>query len=82
VTNSEIELLKRSIDKNVEIRTTFGEIMIAKIGFVMHSEEYDEHDVTYQVASSNMMDWYERHGKDHSYVLDFELILSVKPADH
>jgi hypothetical protein len=81
MTDPEIELLKRSIDKQVKIRTTCGEVMIARIGFVTHWEEHDEHDIIYKVVSSNMMDWYERHGKDESYLLDFDKILSVNPVD-
>jgi len=81
VTKPEIELLKDSIDKNVEIRTVDGEILVAKVNTVIHWEEHEEHEITYRVVSSSMMAWYERHGKDEYYVLDFEKIVSVKAAD-
>jgi hypothetical protein len=82
MTNAEIELLKKNIDKDVEIRTVRGEVMVAKVGFVTHWEEYDEHSIIYKVVSSNMMKWYERHGKDDHYELDFDEILSVRLVDH
>ena len=81
MTDAEINLLKNSIDKNVEIRTVEGEILVAKVNTVIHWDEHEEHEITYRVVSSNMMAWYERHGKDEYYVLDFERIVSVKPAD-
>lgn len=81
MTKPEIELLKNSIDKNVEIRTVDGEILVAKVNTVIHWDEHGEHEITYRVVSSNKMAWYERHGKDEYYVLDFERIISVKPAD-
>ena len=55
MTETEIQCLKDHIGKLVEIETTFGEErLIARIVFVMHSEEYDEHDLQYQMVSTNI----------------------------
>lgn len=45
----------------------------------MHDEEYHEHDVLYEVISSNKLDSYVHLGETGGYVLDFGRILSVKP---
>lgn len=79
MTETEVQYLKENIDKVVEIRTVAGENLVAKILFVTHSDEYDEHDVLYQVVSSNMMDFYTRANAG-GYVLDFDEIVSVKPV--
>ena len=76
MTESEIQCLKDSVDKLVDIETTDGERLIAKVVFVAHSEEYDEHDVQYELVSTSMPEAYARMG---DYVLDFEEIVSVKP---
>lgn len=76
MTESEIQCLKDNIDKLVEIETADGERLVARLVFVMHSEEYDEHDVQYQMISTNMPEAYTRSG---DYVLDFDKIVSVKP---
>jgi hypothetical protein len=79
MTEFEIQCLKDNIDKTVEIETTFGERLIAKVLFVTHSVEYDEHDLLYEVVSSNRPDFYARHANSGGFVLDFGEILSVKP---
>ena len=79
MTAVEIQLLKDSIDKTVEIETTEGERLIARVLFVTHDEEYDEHDVLYEVVSSNMLDSYAHREDSGGYVLDFGKILSVRP---
>ena len=76
MTECEIQYLKDNIEKLVEIETTFGERLIARVVFVMHSEEYDEHDVQYQVVSTNMPEVYAKAG---DYVLDFDKIMLVRP---
>jgi hypothetical protein len=76
MTESEIQCLKDSIDKLVEIETAFGERLIAKVIFVMHSEEYNEHDVQYQMISTSMP---EAYATAEDYVLDFDDIVTVKP---
>ncbi len=79
MTENEIQCLKDNVDKSVEIETVEGERLIAKVLFVMHSEEYDEHELLYEVVSSNKLDTY-RHLEDAGgYTLDFSKILAVRP---
>ncbi|MGP8252372.1 MAG: hypothetical protein ACLQHF_10080 [Terracidiphilus sp.] len=80
MTDAEIQLLKDSIDKYVQIQTVDGEYLTAKILFVTHSEEYDEHEVLCEMVSSNMAEFYNRHKDSRAFVFDFEKIVSVKPA--
>jgi len=80
MTPADIQYLKDNIDKFVEIRTVDGECLIAKILFVTHSDEYDEHEVTYEVVSSNMIDSYLHREITGGYVVDFEKIVSVRPV--
>jgi hypothetical protein len=79
VIESDIQCLKDNIDKAVEIQTIDGERLIAKVLFVTHDQEYDEHEVLYEVVSSNMIQSYAHLENAGGYVLDFEKILSVKP---
>jgi len=76
VIESEIRFLKDSIDKLVEIKTTASERLIARVLFVTHSEEYDEHDLLYEMVSTNTP---EAYGMPGDYVLDFDKIVSVTP---
>jgi hypothetical protein len=79
MTISEIQCLKDNVDKIVEIETTSGERLIAKVLFVNHSEEYDEHDLLYEVVETNMPEFYASHKDCGGFVMDFEYIVSVKP---
>ena len=78
MTETDIQCLKDNIDKEVEIQTTDGEQLVAKVLFVTHDEEHDEHDVLYEVISSNMLDSYAHLDRAGGYVLDFAKIISVK----
>ena len=80
MTVADIQCLKDNIDKLVEIRTTNDECLTARILFVTHDDEYDEHDVLYEVVSSNQIDSYRHLETSGGYMLDFEEIVSVKPA--
>ena len=79
MTAIEIQFLKDSVDKVVEIETIDGERLVAKVLSVFHSEEYDEHEVFYEVVSSNMLNSYPRLEDSAGYAMDFGKILSVKP---
>jgi hypothetical protein len=79
MTESEIQCLKDNIDKTVEIETVYGERLIAKVLFVTHSEEYDEHDLLYQMVSTNLPGFYVNHKDSGGFVLDFDHIISVRP---
>jgi hypothetical protein len=72
-------VLKENIDKAVEIQTIDGELLIAKVLFVTHDQEYDEHEVLYEVVSSNMIQSYVHLENAGGYALDFEKIVSVRP---
>ena len=79
MTESEIQCLKDNVDKAVVIETLDGERLIAKVLFVTHCEEYDEHDVLYEMISSSTPDFYAKHADTRGFVLDFDRIASVKP---
>jgi len=76
---SEIDLLKRSVDQNVEIETEGGEKLVAKVLFVVHCADYDEHELLYEVVSSNMGDTYHHRETSGGYLLDFNEIATVRP---
>jgi len=80
MTEADIQCLRNHIDGPVEIRTIDDEYLIAKILFVAHNDEYDEHDVLYELVSSNQADWYAHHGSAGAFVLGFDRIVSVKPC--
>jgi single-stranded DNA-specific DHH superfamily exonuclease len=82
MTKSDIQCLKDNVDKSVEIMTIDDECLIAKVLIVTHNDEYDEHDVLYEVVSSNKMDFYLNHKDAGGFVLDFDRIISVKPVPH
>ncbi len=79
MTEADIECLKRNTGREVQIVTTEGEHLIAKVLFVTHDQDYDEHDLIYEVVSSNMLYSYANLDKTGGYVLGFENIVSVKP---
>ena len=81
MTDSEIQFLKDNIDKTVEIETNEGERLIAKVLFVTYDEEYDEHELTYQVVSLSMLESYLNLENSGGYVLDFDKIVSVRPLN-
>ena len=80
MTEADIQCLKDNIEKLVEIRTTDDECLVAKILFVTDDEEYDDHEVLYEVISSYAIDSYHLLDSDSGYVLDFKKIVSVKPV--
>ena len=79
MTEREIQCLKDNIDKLVEIETTDGEHLIAKVLFVFYEREYDEHEFFYEVVSSSTPEFYSRHENSGGFALDFDSIQSVKP---
>jgi hypothetical protein len=79
VTENEVQCLKESIDRTVEIETSDGERLIAKVLFVICDGEYDEHELIYQVVSSNLLESYSNVENAGGYVLDFDKIVSVRP---
>jgi hypothetical protein len=79
VTEIEIQLLKDSIDRLVEIETIDGERFTARVISVFHDQEYDEHELFYEVISSNMLEVYKQIGDGGGYALDFGKIAAVRP---
>ena len=77
--DSEIQCLKDNVGKLVEIETTVGEWLIAKVLCVEHDEEYDEHNLLYEMVASTKPEFYGRHADAGGFALDFDKIVSVKP---
>lgn len=80
MTEADIQCLQNHIDGLVEIRTIDDECLIAKILIVTHNDEYDEHDVLYELISSNQANPYRHLVSAGGFVLDFDRIVSVKPC--
>jgi hypothetical protein len=80
MTEADIQCLQNHIDGLVEIRTIDDECLIAKILIVTPNDEYDEHDVLYELVSSNQADQHTRLGSAGEFVLDFDKIASLKPC--
>jgi len=79
VTESEIQFLKGNIDNAVEIETIGGERLVASVLLVTCDAEYNEHDFTYQVVSTNMPEAYADRESAGGYILDFDDIVAIKP---
>jgi hypothetical protein len=77
MTETEIQCLKDQIEKLVEIETSDGEILTARVISVFDDENYDEHELFYEVISTNMP--YENRESSGGYALAFSKILSVCP---
>ena len=80
MTEPDIQCLKESVDKRVEIRTIHDECLVAKVLIVTDDDEDHVHDVMYEVISSNQIDSYTHLDSAGGYLLDFVEIVSVKPA--
>ena len=73
---SEIQCLKDNVF--VEIETTSGEKLVAKVIWVFDSGEYDEHELFYEVISTNLPESYSQFESAVGYGLEFGRILTVK----
>lgn len=80
MTESEIKCLKDNVDKLVEIETIDGELLVVKVVSVFDGPERDEHEVLYEVVSTNMLETYKNIENASGYALDFSNILSAKPC--
>jgi hypothetical protein len=80
MTEVEIQCLKDNLDKTVEIDTVDGERLIARVLAVFHDEEYDEHELFYELVSSNMPASYARGESAGGFALGFDKILAVRPS--
>ena len=79
MTENEIQCLIDNINKTVEIETTDGERLIARVISVFADQEYDEHELFYEVISSNRLEVYKNIGDAGGYSLDFAKIAAVIP---
>lgn len=75
MTESDLKLLKGSIDKIVRIICSNGEIMLAKIHVVSDEDE----DVIYDLVSTTKELQYEKHDKQPAYLIAFADIRWVEP---
>ena len=74
MTVAEIELLRRSLDKQVEIRCVDGEVMKVVLLLVSVAER----DLIYELISTNMQERYSSRSGDEEYRTPFEEIESVQ----
>jgi hypothetical protein len=78
--DAEVQCLKDCIDKVVEIETIDGEQLVARVISVFSDAEYDEHELFYEMLSTNMPEAYKHLGNAGGYALDFGKIASVRPS--
>ena len=78
MTETELRLLKSSIDKRVQIETSDGERMIAKVISVF--DEESDADIFYELVSTSHPDLYARKERVGGYSLPLKDIVSVRPA--
>jgi hypothetical protein len=79
MSEAEIQCLKDNVDRPVEITTSEGEVLVARVLSVFQSEEHDEHELFYEVISSNRKHDYRRLETNGGYALDFRDIVTVRP---
>lgn len=77
MTENEIQCLKDNIGRLVDVETTDGEFLVARVISVFYDQEYDEHELFYEVVSTNVS--YEHLEDAGGYALDFDEIRSVAP---
>ena len=71
---SDLNLLKSSIDRLVRITCYDGQVIVAKIHFVF--DEYE--DVVYDLVWTNHESKYEKYDEQPAYAIDFKDIKSVE----
>jgi hypothetical protein len=81
MTDSDIQCLKDNIDKLVEIETIDAELLTAKIISVFDDKDSGEHELFFEIITSNAPDFYARFKSSSGFALDFESILSVRPLE-
>ena len=79
MTDAEIQCLKDNVDKLVQIETVDAELILAKVISVFDDKNSDEHELFFEVITSNAPDFYARFKNSGGFALDFESILSVSP---
>ena len=76
MTESDLQLLKASVDKVVKIISCDGETMLAKIHVVSDEDE----DVIYDLISTTKESQYEKHDEQPAYLMKFRDIERVEPS--
>jgi hypothetical protein len=79
VTEGELRLLKSSIDKRVQIETSDGEQVIAKVICVF--DEGSDADIFYELVSTSHPGLYARKKCVGGYSLPLRDIVSVSPVE-
>jgi len=73
VTESDLQLLKASIDRVVKITCSDGEILVAKIHAI------SDEDVIYDLVSTTKESHYEKRDEQPAYLIGFRDIEKVEP---
>jgi hypothetical protein len=72
---SDIELLKTSVNKVVRIICRDGEDLLAKVRFVSDQDQ----EVIYDLVSTTRESQYEKHDEQPAYLINFEDIDRIEP---
>ncbi len=75
MTESDLQVLKASVDKVVRIISFDGETMLAKVRAVSEEDE----DVIYDLVSTTKESQYEKHDEQPAYLIRFRDIKRVEP---
>jgi len=78
MTEADLRCLKSNIDRPVEMETSSGECLTAKILWVF--DEEDNPEVFYELIHSSAPDSYARHPAAGGFSLPLTEIVSVKPV--
>jgi hypothetical protein len=81
MTQSDIQCLRDNVDKLVEIETIDAELLTAKVISVFDDKDNEEHELFFEIISSNAPDFYARFKNSGGFALDFDSILSVRPLE-
>lgn len=74
MTEKDLQTLKENRNRIVKIRTTNGEIMLAKVRFASDTEQ----DLIYDLISTSKESQYEKHDEQPAYLIKFDEIESVE----
>ncbi len=75
MTETDLQVLKASVDRVVKIICRDGEIMLARIDYVW--DEYE--DVSYDLISTTKESQHEKHDEQPIYLIKFRDIERVEP---
>ena len=75
MTQRDLELLRVSVDKVVQIICHNGECLLAKV----HAVSDEDEDVIYDLVSTTKESQYEKYDEQPAYLIKFEDIEHVEP---